>query len=406
MIDLSIIIVSYNVRHFLEQCLRSVYASKGSLKLEIFVVDNASSDDTLGFLREQFPKTEHPELHLVHNARNVGFGRANNQALSHATGRYVLFLNPDTVLAEDTLSQCVAFADSHADMGALGVMQLHSNGEFALESRHGIPTPWRAFCQMSGLSSLFPGTKTFDGYHMRFFNNEAAAPIEIASGAFMLIPLEALKETGGFDERFFMYCEDVDLCYRLLQSGRQNYYLPTPILHYKGASTRRGSFRYVHTFYSAMLIFFNKHYAKSSRLMSPVIRLGIYLRGLMSYAGKKLSALRHFLAPRLGTRAERQVFLGRHTAEVKAMAETLGFDLVCYDTDSQDFKTHAQAYDIPSDCVHVIFDLGCFSREEVLDWFRRSDHKHHIGMYCPESHTLIGGSFTCTLPDNFSPSAS
>ncbi|MBS7408459.1 MAG: glycosyltransferase family 2 protein, partial [Prevotellamassilia sp.] len=318
MIDVSIIIVSYNVRHFLEQCLRSVYASKGQLELEIFVVDNASSDNTLGFLREQFPRAEHPELHLVNNVRNVGFGRANNQALAHAKGRYVLFLNPDTVLTEHTLTDCVTFADSHADMGALGVMQLHSNGEFALESRHGIPTPWRAFCQMSGLSSLFPATKTFDGYHMRFFDNAAAAPIEIASGAFMLIPRDALEEIGGFDERFFMYCEDVDLCYRLLQSGRQNYYLPTPILHYKGASTRRGSFRYVHTFYSAMLIFFNKHYAKSARLMSPLIRLGIYLRGLISYAGKKLLALRHFHAPRLGTRAERQVYFGRHTSEVKA----------------------------------------------------------------------------------------
>ena len=404
MIDVSIIIVSYNVRHFLEQCLRSVYASKGHLDLEIFVVDNASSDNTLGFLREQFPQAEHPELHLVNNVRNVGFGRANNQALAHTKGRYILFLNPDTVLTEHTLTDCVTFADSHADMGALGVMQLHSNGEFALESRHGIPTPWRAFCQMSGLSSLFPATKTFDGYHMRFFNNAAAAPIEIASGAFMLIPRDALEEIGGFDERFFMYCEDVDLCYRLLQSGRQNYYLPTPILHYKGASTRRGSFRYVHTFYSAMLIFFNKHYAKSARLMSPLIRLGIYLRGLISYAGKKLLALRHFLAPRLGTRAERQVYFGRHTSEVKALAETLGFDIVCYATDSHDFKTNENAYAIPPDCVHVIFDLGCFSRDAVLEWFRRSDHRHHIGMYSPESRTLIGGSFTCTLPDHFMPS--
>ena len=404
MIDVSIIIVSYNVRHFLEQCLRSVYASQGQLELEIFVVDNASSDNTLSFLREQFPQAEHPELHLVNNVRNVGFGRANNQALAHAKGRYILFLNPDTVLTEHTLTDCVTFANSHADMGALGVMQLHSNGEFALESRHGIPTPWRAFCQMSGLSSLFPATKTFDGYHMRFFNNAAAAPIEIASGAFMLIPRDALEEIGGFDERFFMYCEDVDLCYRLLQSGRQNYYLPTPILHYKGASTRRGSFRYVHTFYSAMLIFFNKHYAKSARLMSPLIRLGIYLRGLISYAGKKLLALRHFLAPRLGTRAERQVYFGRHTSEVKALAETLGFDIVCYATDSHDFKTNENAYAIPPDCVHVIFDLGCFSRDEVLEWFRRSDHRHHIGMYSPESRTLIGGSFTCTLPDHFTPS--
>ena len=404
MIDVSIIIVSYNVRHFLEQCLRSVYASQGQLELEIFVVDNASSDNTLSFLREQFPQAEHPELHLVNNVRNVGFGRANNQALAHAKGRYILFLNPDTVLTEHTLTDCVTFANSHADMGALGVMQLHSNGEFALESRHGIPTPWRAFCQMSGLSSLFPATKTFDGYHMRFFNNAAAAPIEIASGAFMLIPRDALEEIGGFDERFFMYCEDVDLCYRLLQSGRQNYYLPTPILHYKGASTRRGSFRYVHTFYSAMLIFFNKHYAKSARLMSPLIRLGIYLRGLISYAGKKLLALRHFLAPRLGTRAERQVYFGRHTSEVKALAETLGFDIVCYATDSHDFKTNENAYAIPPDCVHVIFDLGCFSRDDVLEWFRRSDHRHHIGMYSPESRTLIGGSFTCTLPDHFTPS--
>ena len=165
--DLSIIIVSYNVRYFLEQCLFSIYGSKGNFEYEVFVVDNASKDGSVNYIRHRFPHREYPTLHVIENVRNVGFGRANNQALERAKGKYVLFLNPDTLLAENTLADCLAFAESHEDLGALGVMMLQTNGLFANESRRGLPTPWTAFCKMSGLASLFPKSRIFGRYYMR-----------------------------------------------------------------------------------------------------------------------------------------------------------------------------------------------------------------------------------------------
>ena len=246
--DLSIIIVSYNVRYFLEQCLFSIYGSKGNFEYEVFVVDNASKDGSVNYIRHRFPHREYPTLHVIENVRNVGFGRANNQALERAKGKYVLFLNPDTLLAENTLADCLAFAESHEDLGALGVMMLQTNGLFANESRRGLPTPWTAFCKMSGLASLFPKSRIFGRYYMRYLDKNQPSEIEIVSGAFMLLKNDSLKRLGGFDEQFFMYGEDIDLSYRMLRGGMKNYYMPTPMLHYKGKSTQKSSFRYVQYF--------------------------------------------------------------------------------------------------------------------------------------------------------------
>ena len=209
---LSIIIVNYNVKYFVHQCLDSIFRSDIEQKqVEVFVVDNASSDGSISYLKKHFPTRQYPRLHLIANSRNVGFGRANNQALRRANGEYILFLNPDTLLHSETLSRCLEYADAHPQMGALGTMMLRADGSFAFESRRGLPTPWVAMCKMTGLSNLFPQSRTFGKYYMRYLDKEQPVEIDIISGAFFLARHSALNKTGGFDEDYFMYGEDVDL---------------------------------------------------------------------------------------------------------------------------------------------------------------------------------------------------
>lgn len=274
--DLSVIIVSYNVKYHLEQCLRSVRAASEGLTVEVWVVDNASTDGSFHYLHERFPY-----VHFIQNEENVGFSRANNQAIEKSAGRYVLLLNPDTLVAGETLLESVRFLDAHPQAGGCGVRMLNPDGSFAPESRRGLPTPFTSFCKMSGLGSLFPNSRTFGRYYMRYLDVNQPNPIEVISGAYFMVRRAALDAVGLLDEDFFMYGEDIDLSYRLLKGGWENWYLPQPILHYKGESTVKSSFRYVHVFYNAMLIFFNKHYRQRYRLLSLLIRLAVYVRALM-----------------------------------------------------------------------------------------------------------------------------
>ena len=276
MIDLSVIIVSYNVRYYLEQCLRSVFAAKGDLDMEVFVVDNNSADDSVAYLQPRFP-----EVHFIANAENRGFSKANNQAIRQSKGRYILLLNPDTIITEHTLRDCVEYLDQHAEVGATGVSMYGDKGRFAWESRRGIPTPWTAFCKMVGLTALFPHSHRFGRYYMRYLDRTKPASIEVISGAFNMLRREAIQQVGMLDEDFFMYGEDIDISYRLLQGGWKNAYVPTPIIHYKGESTQKSSYRYVHIFYEAMLIFFDKHFKARYRLVSLLIRWAVYLRAAM-----------------------------------------------------------------------------------------------------------------------------
>ncbi len=274
--DLSVIIVSYNVKYHLEQCLRSVQAASEGLNVEVWVVDNASTDGSFRYLHERFP-----QVHFIQNEENVGFSRANNQAIEKSAGRYILLLNPDTLVAEETLLASVRFLDAHPQAGGCGVRMLNPDGSFAPESRRGLPTPFTSFCKMSGLGSLFPRSRTFGRYYMRYLDVDQPNPIEVISGAYFMVRRSALDAVGHLDEDFFMYGEDIDLSYRLLRGGWQNWYLPQPILHYKGESTVKSSFRYVHVFYNAMLIFFNKHYRRRYRLLGLLIRLAVYVRAFL-----------------------------------------------------------------------------------------------------------------------------
>ena len=280
---LSVIIVNYNVKFYLEQCLESVRRASKGMQVEVFVVDNLSTDGSVDYLHERFP-----EVTFIENKENVGFARANNQAIRQSEGEYVLLLNPDTIVGEDTLARCVDFMDAHPEAGGAGAYMLHVDGTFAPESRRGLPTPFVAFCKMTGLTALFPKSRLFGRYYMRYLDENEVNEIEIISGAYMMLRREALNRVGLLDEDFFMYGEDIDLSYRVLKGGYKNYFLPVRMLHYKGESTVKNSYRYVYTFYEAMRLFFRKHYSHYSWAISLPINLAIWVRSFMAYAGNRL----------------------------------------------------------------------------------------------------------------------
>lgn len=272
---LSVIIVNYNVRHFLEQCLHSVVKAAKGLDAEIFVVDNNSVDNSVEMVREKFP-----EVKIIANKENLGFSKANNQALRIAKGQYQLLLNPDTVVEEDTFKKVIDFMDMHPEAGGLGVYMIDGKGNFLPESKRGLPTPMVAFYKIFGLSALFPKSKIFGKYHLGYLDKNKTHEVEILSGAFMLLRKETLDKIGLLDEDFFMYGEDIDLSYRIIKGGYKNYYFPeTRIIHYKGESTKKSSVNYVFVFYNAMIIFAKKHFSqKHAGIFSFLINLAIYLR--------------------------------------------------------------------------------------------------------------------------------
>jgi GT2 family glycosyltransferase len=277
--DLSVIIVNYNVRHFLEQALLSVERAIADLEAEVWVVDNDSVDDSVAMVKDRFPWVK-----LIANHHNPGFSIANNQAIRASSGRYVLLLNPDTVVEEDTFRRCVDFMDDHPEAGGLGVRMIDGSGRFLPESKRGLPTPWVAFTKAFGLARLFPKSRKFNHYHLGYLSEGETHEVEVLAGAFMLMRREALDKVGLLDEDFFMYGEDIDLSYRLLKGGYKNYYFPeTSIIHYKGESTKRGSLNYVRVFYQAMIIFARKHFAGSqARLLVWLMQLAIYVRASLT----------------------------------------------------------------------------------------------------------------------------
>ena len=266
---LSIIIVSYNVRTFVAQCLDSVQkASEGLDGVEVFVVDNASADDTVSHIGSHYPWVK-----LITNDENLGFSRANNIAIRQAEGEYILLLNPDTIVAEPTLRECISFMDVHPQTGGLGVQMHNADGTVAPESRRAIPSPWVSMLKMLGFTKR---------YYMSHLSWDEPGRIEVVSGAFFMLRRKALDQVGLLDEDFFMYGEDIDLSYRLLKGGWENWYHPSDIVHFKGESTQKSSFRYVHVFYQAMLIFFRKHYGHQSFLYTVPVKLAIYFRATLA----------------------------------------------------------------------------------------------------------------------------
>jgi GT2 family glycosyltransferase len=253
---ISVIIVNYNVKYFLERSLLAVREALVCEPGEIIVFDNASADGSKEYLEPKFP-----EVRFIWNDENLGFGRANNKAWKQAKGNIILFLNPDTLIGRKCLSNTAGFLRSKEEAGALGIRMINGSGRFLKESKRGYPTVMTSFYKLCGLSSLFPRSSVFARYYLGHLDPDQTQEIDVLAGAFMMVKREVLEKTGGFDEDFFMYGEDIDLSYRIQQLGYKNYYFADDtIVHFKGESTRRDSLNYIRMFYSAMIIFVRKHY--------------------------------------------------------------------------------------------------------------------------------------------------
>ena len=289
---LSVIIVNYNVRYFLEQALLSVRKAASGIDHEVWVVDNNSVDGSVEMLESKFP-----EVKIIANTTNTGFSRANNQAILQSKGEYVLLLNPDTVVGEDTFLKCIQKMDEDQEIGAIGVRMIDGGGNYLPESKRGFPSPMTAFFKTTGLYRLFPKSGYFNKYYHGDLNPGDNHYIEILSGAFMFIRRDALDKAGLLDEDFFMYGEDIDLSYRILKAGYKNYYLAdTTIIHYKGESTKKGTLNYIKTFYQAMIIFANKHFKGSSAsVYIAFIRMAVFLRGFLALLSGFVSKYRYLI---------------------------------------------------------------------------------------------------------------
>jgi len=276
---LSIIIVNYNVAYFLEQCLQSVYAALKNIDAEVFVVDNNSVDNSVEMVLNKFP-----QIKLIQNKQNLGFSKANNQAIRATKGEYILLLNPDTVVESDTFEKTVSFMDETPDAGGLGVKMIDGRGEFLPESKRSLPVPAVAFYKIFGLAKLFKKSKKFGKYHLSYLNPDEINAVEVLCGAFMLLRKSVLDKVGLLDEDYFMYGEDVDLSYRIIKGGFKNYYFPkTRIIHYKGESTKKSSVNYVLVFYRAMQIFAKKHFSqKNAKVFNAMINFAIWTRASLS----------------------------------------------------------------------------------------------------------------------------
>jgi GT2 family glycosyltransferase len=392
MTDLSIIIVNYNVRPYLEQCLDSIRKSAQGLEVETIVVDNNSSDGSVACLKERFT-----DVVIIENNTNCGFAKANNQGIKIAKGRYVMLLNPDTVITESTISDCIRFMDEHDDAGALGVKMLKSDGSFAYESRRGIPTPFVAFCKMSGLGTLFPNSRTFGRYYMRYLDIDSAERIDIISGACMFIRRSTLDKSGMLDEDFFMYGEDIDLSYRLLQTGKHNYYLPTRILHYKGESTQKSSYRYVYNFYNAMLIFFRKHFSNYNFLISLPIKAAIFVKAFMAYMSNLMRGKHNDKEEKLGfMRQFLFLFIGSpdNISDVEKIASEYGLQLTALTpTDDILLKGHASVAN-HQQYGYIIYDTSLFTYGDILRYFDTADHHGpKMAFYHPEQKSIITDNY-------------
>lgn len=292
-VDISIIIVNYNVREFLRGALESVSRSlnAGGLVGEVMVVDNASTDGSQEMVRRDFPNVKLYDL-----PKNIGFGKANNIAMRDAVGDFLLILNPDTIVGEDTLRVMVDYMRSHPECGVSGCKLLNADGSFQISCRRGFPTPWASFTKLFGLSSLFPNSPLFSQYNLTYLPDNQTYEVDALAGAFMLLSRDAYMKTSGFDEDYFMYGEDLDLSYRIKKAGFKVMYVhATSTIHFKGESTRRSVMNEVKVFYEAMHIFVRKHY-DASTFFTLMLRLGIMIRGVVAFIKKYRGAITLALA--------------------------------------------------------------------------------------------------------------
>ena len=384
---ITVVIVSYNVKFYLQQCLDSLLRALQGIESEVFVVDNHSKDGSVDYLSKRFPG-----VNVIDSPHNLGFARANNLAIRKSHAEYVLLLNPDTVVGESTIRTAIDFMDAHEDAGSLGVRMLDASGKAAL--RRGLPSPMVAFYKMVGLCARFPNSHRFGHYYMSALPWDEPGRIEVVSGAFCLLRKKAIDEVGYLDEDFFMYGEDIDLSYRILKGGYHNYYLPSTILHYKGESTQKSSFRYVHVFYEAMLIFFRKHYSGMSWLISLPIKAAIYAKATLALFQMQIDRARKSLGfITYEWQTPNYVFVGSKEMQEKCgdlvrrkglLAEFVALGKNELTASFLEKITDSKKLQI------VVFDVSEFDYEQILEVFAVAPSPlRKIGFYHQDSGMLI-----------------
>jgi len=376
--QLSVIILNYNVRYFLELCVLSVQNALEHIEGEIIVVDNNSSDGSCAMMKQRFPNVK-----LIQNKENSGFPKGNNIGVAVAQGEYICILNPDTVVAEDTFTKVLAFAKKQRDLGVVGVKLIDGTGSFLPESKRGVPTPFVAFTKISGLYKIFPKSRTFGKYYAQHLSEDQTGKVEILVGAFMLMIRDLYNEIGGFDENCFMYSDDIDLSYRVLQQGKSNYYFhETTVIHYKGESTVKDKM-YMRRFQEAMHFFYKKHF-EVSVLFSLFMKMGIaYFSLVKTLQGKpnpKPSAENYILVS--DNEILREKLENQFQKPVKRQDLTQSFSEnknaeIIFDQNHLDFKTIIQAFETnknkgflfkiaPKNAGFLIGSNSSFDRGEVI----------------------------------------
>ena len=366
--ELTVVIVNYRVKYLLEQTLRSVEQAMHGMAGEVIVVDNKSGDDSIAFSRER-----HPGVTYIENNENVGFARANNQAIMAARGEFTLILNPDTIITPRCMQEGIDWMRSHPKCGAIGARMMDGNGVFLPESKRAFPTPWVSFCKIFGLSKLFPRSPWFAKYHLRYLSDLEPQCIDILSGAYMLCRTSVLQQLKGFDEDFFMYGEDIDLSYRIVKAGYQNWFLPTPMIHYKGESTHKDSMRYVRIFYDAMLIFYRKHFPRFNVIFYPIVKLGVVVRAGMAMAKRLIKRC----LPTSGKPASEQwpwVIISDHADEV---AQRAGIN------------AYTEAIPATGN-FNVLIDDGCHTCAQIVDYIREHGGQERLAFHIfAERHSIV-----------------
>ncbi len=390
--DVSVIIVNYKVPDYIYQCVLSLKKALIHYDYEIFVVDNNSQDNSSDFLNKY-----HKDIIYIQNNDNLGFSRANNIAIKQAKGKYVLIINPDTFVSEDIIDICVDFMNSHEDAAACGVKMFSAQGKYARESKRGIPKVFTAFCKLVGLCTLFPKSKLFGKYYMGHLNENEVCEIEILSGAFMFVRNDAFEKVGVFDEDYFMYGEDIDLSYRFLKAGYKNYFLPIPIIHYKGESTQKISYQYVNNFNKSMIIFFKKHFSIYSWLLEFPILSAVYFKALIGYFKVGLFKLLG-LVPSVQDVAYKKKFLVFTNFDDESddpalkILNKFGYktDVIHINDDTMK-NGHLSLQNNGNDYDFVVYNTSIFSFKDIISYFTKNNKPDdvEVALYHPDINKII-----------------
>ena len=373
---LTVIIVNYNVKYFVEQCVESLRRALDGIDSEIVVVDNHSKDGSVEYLS----KVE--GLRVIDTGHNLGFSKANNIAIRQSKAQYVLLLNPDTFVAEDAVKKMLDFADSHPKAGGIGVRMHNDWGSLARESRRGLPSPMTSFYKMVGLCRRKPTHPRYGKYYMGWLPWDSPQQIEVISGACFLLRRKALDEVGLLDEDFFMYGEDVDLSYRLLKGGWENWYVPADIVHYKGESTQKTSFKYVHVFYNAMLIFMRKHYSHLSWIVVWPLQLAVYFIAILTLVNALFKRMRKSLgfSKRYVCELPTMYFIGNEEMKARCREIAVRRGIECVD-------------DLPNNAnrlLVVVYDAAEHSYKDLVDIMEKSSRQNvRLGIYHKEKNIII-----------------